>query len=155
MTPEMFWAKVNKHGPVVRKELGPCWLWTGGTDKNGYGNVKANGVSQRAHRYAFFLVFGHFPFPCGLHECDNPPCCNPAHIFEGTVSDNNKDAARKGRSNWPKGTERAWAKLTEEKVCSIRKRVAAGEVQRTLAKEYGVCPAIICEVVSRKRWSHI
>jgi hypothetical protein len=34
-----FWTKVDKAGPVVRHELGPCWLWTAGVFKRrgGYG----------------------------------------------------------------------------------------------------------------------
>jgi hypothetical protein len=155
MCPEMFWAKVDKQGPILRPELGPCWLWTGGKDKDGYGQTKVKGVCTRAHRYAFYLKHGHYPKPCGLHRCDTPPCCNPEHIFEGTVSDNNKDARHKGRSRWINGSQVYNAKLTEVEVKQLRKRVAAGEVQRTLAREYGVCPAIVCEIISRKRWSHI
>lgn len=29
---QRFWAKVDKNGPVVRPELGPCWIWTGNRD---------------------------------------------------------------------------------------------------------------------------
>lgn len=33
-----------------------------------------------------------------LHKCDNPPCWNPDHLFEGTQSDNRADSIAKGRS---------------------------------------------------------
>lgn len=31
------------------------------------------------------------------HTCDNPPCCNPMHLFEGTRLDNVHDMRAKGR----------------------------------------------------------
>ncbi|WP_407069879.1 HNH endonuclease family protein, partial [Loigolactobacillus coryniformis] len=39
---------------------------------------------------AFFLSGGVFPegkTHC-LHHCDNPPCCNPEHLFAGSNLDN-------------------------------------------------------------------
>ena len=150
-----FWSRVNTDGPIMKSWLTPCWLWTGYTDKDGYGIVKVKGKRYRAHRLAFFLTFGYYPDPCGLHECDNPPCCNPHHVFSGTVSDNNKDAAAKHRSKSLHGSHHPEAKLTESQVLMIRQRVANGEVQRSLAKEYAVSPSIVCDIVNKKRWTHV
>lgn len=47
------------------------------------------------------------------------------------------------------------AKLNEQDVHAIRARVAGGEVQRHLAAEYGVSVTTICNIVQRKRWSHL
>lgn len=89
-TPEKFWARVARSDG--------CWLWTGGTGPRGYGVVRYQGAAFRAHRLAWILTHG--PIPEGLfvcHHCDNPPCCNPAHLFLGTGADNMRDMANKRR----------------------------------------------------------
>jgi hypothetical protein len=73
-----------------------CIEWKGRTDKDGYGTIG----SRRAHRVAWEQTFG--PIPDGLqvlHKCDNPPCCNPDHLFLGTRTDNMNDKVRKGRQH--------------------------------------------------------
>lgn len=89
-----FWLLVDKRGPDE------CWPWAGGArSHNGYGEYgHASRGKVRAHRVAYELTHG--PIPDGLsicHHCDNPPCCNPAHLFAGTTLDNARDRAQKGR----------------------------------------------------------
>lgn len=93
-----FWTKVNKNGPTLQPALGPCWLWTAGTTKAGYGQAASAGLNRYAHRVSWRLTHG--PVPDGLwvlHKCDNPPCLNPAHLFLGTAKDNAMDREAKGR----------------------------------------------------------
>jgi hypothetical protein len=89
----------------VDRSGGPdaCWLWTrsrggrGGHERR-YGHLQVNGKLAYTHRLAYELAFG--PIPEGLlvlHRCDNPPCCNPAHLFVGTSADNTADRIAKGR----------------------------------------------------------
>lgn len=95
---ERFWNRVKKDGPVILEELGPCWMWIGKTNKDGYGKIKLNGKTKLVHRVSFCLT--HSEIPNGLmvlHKCDNPPCCNPAHLFTGTAADNANDRDFKGR----------------------------------------------------------
>lgn len=53
------------------------------------------------------------------------------------------------------GSARPWAKLTERAIVTIRERAARGDVQAHIARDYGVSPAAICEIVSRKKWPHV
>jgi len=88
---ERFWAKVDK--------TDSCWVWTGATLRRGYGQIRIPvKKAKQAHRLSWEIHNG--PIPDGMlvcHKCDNPPCVNPAHLFLGTQSDNNKDCVRKGR----------------------------------------------------------
>lgn len=89
---ERFWSKVDQScGPYA------CWPWTAARRSSGYGIVKA-GVAVGAHVVA--LSFAS-PRPRGahaLHHCDNPPCCNPLHLYWGSDHDNVGDRERRGRS---------------------------------------------------------
>ncbi len=92
--PDRLWPKVQ------RGEPGECWNWLGAKNGNGYGRIAAEtGRRVYPHRVAWELTNG--PIPAGLfacHSCDNPLCCNPAHIFIGTHTDNMRDMHAKGRN---------------------------------------------------------
>jgi hypothetical protein len=105
-----FWANVSKDGPVPEHEpeLGPCWPWTGPQDEAGYGlfhytEQTGRPKRTRAHRW----LLGHLrgkPLSRdvvgeedGCHRCDNPPCCNPAHLYVGTRKQNIGDAVERTR----------------------------------------------------------
>jgi hypothetical protein len=89
---------------LVRMPNG-CLEWTGGTDKDGYGRIYANGKHVLVHRLAWKLTHG--PIPQGLevcHHCDNPPCCDAEKcLFLGTHADNMADMKAKGHvRGWDK-----------------------------------------------------
>lgn len=94
-----FWAKVDKHGPMHPVLKTRCWVWTGGVTGTParYGVIKRNCKRILVHRYSFFLANGQWPEPMCCHHCDNPPCVNPEHLFEGTNDDNMADMVAKGR----------------------------------------------------------
>lgn len=89
---EWFWRSVDQSaGPDA------CWPWTGYRMASGYGRNR-HGYT---HRYALQLALGR-PLADGMeacHRCDNPPCCNPAHLFEGSRLANEQDKTAKGRRN--------------------------------------------------------
>ena len=93
---ERFWSK------VIKGSAGDCWHWTGAKLPKGYGKFSVGPRATRkiinAHRIAWELTNG--PIPEGiwvLHDCDNPSCCNPMHLYLGTNTDNVRDKVSKGR----------------------------------------------------------
>jgi hypothetical protein len=148
-----FWAYIDKSDPDG------CWPWTG-AKADGYGTYRFAGRMRKAHRLAWEQAFGPIPETvCVCHRCDNRPCVNPAHLFLGTVAENNQDRAAKGRSRGTfsvgqehpsaqrKGADHWCAKLTDEQVRAIRNRQR--EQQSILAEEFGVHPATISRIARR------
>ncbi len=89
-----FWSRVDRSGGSKA-----CWPWRGSSGGD-YGQFLApDGSAHKAHRLAYELTHGSTIMPglLACHHCDNPPCCNPAHIFIGTRQDNARDMHRKGR----------------------------------------------------------
>lgn len=86
-----------------------------------------------------------------MHTCDNPPCCNPAHLRCGTQKENIEDKYTKGREDPRSGGRNHMAKLTGQQVAEIRSRVAC-ERGVDLAREYGVSKATISEIKNRRHW---
>lgn len=144
-----FWARVDRSG-------GPdaCWPYQGNTQKGGYGRF----AQELTHRMAY--TYTHGTIPDGLwvlHRCDNRPCCNPQHLYVGTIQDNNADRVNRGRTakNPHYGEDNGLAKLTEDQVRAIRRERAAGVTLRELVERYGTTEANISSVARRKLWKHV
>lgn len=129
---------------VHRREPNECWPWLGSVDTNNYGLCYLGGTRDRAHRVAYVLANG----PIGrwsdrrslsvCHECDNPICCNPAHLFEGTDADNMADKIAKGRQ--PRGAAHHRSKLTSSQVQAVQQDTRP---VRVIAAELGVSAATV------------
>jgi hypothetical protein len=154
---ERLWAKIDIQGPHE------CWPWIGKSKTNfGYGRIAKTGRrngSVVAHRAVYELVNGHIdPDLQVLHSCDNPPCCNPAHLSQGTRLENQGQMVARGRHNPVHfiGTTNPMAVLTEDQVKEIRRRYIPRVVtQRQLAIEFGCSQQVISYIISRKLWSHL
>ena len=149
----LFWSKVK----ILPNG---CWEWQGYKVTEGYGRVKRrklkNDGSHRniaTHRYAYYLRHGKFPTDFACHTCDNPPCCNPDHLFDADNATNMKDMINKGRhSNGdPKGEKNPNSKLTSEQVTVI-KTLLPTRTNVSIAKEYGVHHATISAIRVGKTW---
>ena len=145
-----FWAKVRKSPQ--------CWEWQAVKSSSGHGMFWLDGKMRLAHRVSWEMSKSAIPPGlCVLHRCDNPPCVNPAHLFLGTVGDNNADRASKGRTRngGRQGVKNQMAKLNPRKVRQIRNHLARGTPQRAIAKLFGVRQGVVCGINLRKYWGHV
>jgi hypothetical protein len=147
-----FWKKVDVRGS------NDCWEWQGIRFPNGYGCIVIkNHKRALTHRVSYELLHG--PIPEGmliLHSCDNPPCCNPAHLRVGTTRDNIADSKGRGRANRARGVDAGQVKLTEADVKSIRSAYTPGIItMQAIAAQYGVSYSAVHGVISRATWKHI
>lgn len=145
---DRLWANIKKAGPD------DCWPWGASTNRDGYGSI---GDGQRrtilTHRAAYEDVSGPIPPGlCVLHRCDNPPCCNPRHLFLGTRADNAADRSAKGRGADRRGEKHWQVKLTEKQVLAIR---SANGPHRSIAAQYGIAYSTVGRIKQRKTWPHL
>jgi hypothetical protein len=137
---ERFLAKVDRRGPDE------CWPWQGAKLPAGYGKIGRGGRGEGwtlAHRVAYALAYGDPPDDrLILHSCDNPSCCNPAHLRVGSHTDNRVDFLMRGKRG-PR------ARLSTGEVKAIR------EDPRTyaaIARDHGIGGEAVGRVKRRKTW---
>jgi hypothetical protein len=80
-----------------------CWEWKKTRNGKGYGQIGIRvgdkTISKSVHRLVAGIVYGEIPqgmLVC--HHCDVRHCCNPEHLYIGSVLDNARDAKERGRS---------------------------------------------------------
>ena len=145
-----FARMVDRNGPTPkhRPDLGPCHVWTGARDPDGYGRVTVDAATQLATHVAWRIAHGHDTALCLLHHCDNPPCVKsiadsrgPAHLFEGTRPENTRDMVAKGRA-MPR-------KLGAEQVADVLASRARGETLMSIATRLGVSQSLVSLTAKR------
>jgi hypothetical protein len=112
---------------------------------------------------AYFLHYGNLPEGMMVcHTCDNPPCCNPSHLFLGTHSDNMQDSVRKKRSknvkNLPApmpGETHPNHILTAEQVIEIRKLISDGMTHKKIARLFSIGRSTVTGINSGRLWAYL
>lgn len=147
-----FWRHVDKNGPIPVHcpELGPCWIWTGRTSRNGYGLMAPTNEPGNwfAHRVSWLVHHGDWPVLNVCHHCDNPSCVRPSHLFEGTHGDNSADMVKKWR------VAKHLVKLTRQQVEEIRAYTDTDVGANTrIGLKYGVLGNTIRRVRKGESWA--
>ena len=141
---ERFWSKVKK--------TSGCWIWTAAKrgDKRVYGlfRIGAKEGNVAAHRFSYELKYGTIPIgKLVCHNCDNPSCVNPAHLFLGTHQDNAIDREKKKRSK-THGAQ----KLNARQARLIK---SSSLSQTKLAKKFKVSRTTIASIRKGKTWKSV
>ena len=157
---------------LLRRQIDPetdCWEWPGARTHFGYGLVRLpKSHVVVVHRYVYGVMVAPVPDDLKVcHTCDNPPCCNPAHLFLGTQSDNMRDCSAKDRlsrkyrdDHWTRkhgkglhrGSQHHSALLTEVDIPAIR---ADPRSCAKVGADYGVAGPTIDSIRSRRSWKHV
>ena len=152
MTPEKFWAKVDRSSDG-------CWPWTGRL-LDGHGTVSWCWRDVGAHRVAYAI--SHGPLLDGQvvrHTCDNPPCCRPDHLVVGTIADNNADMVERGRNATEqlvhRGATNVNAKLTDALVAELRAAWRGGESIKSIVRRTGLAVGTVHPMLHGKTWKHV
>lgn len=151
-----FWAKVQ------RADENSCWLWTAGTQSPGYGRFRiANkgNKSEYAHRVAYMLTTGIQLTKKDVlcHTCDNPPCCNPAHLIKGSHKTNAHDRDRKGRTailrmHAKLGGLRSTSRLSNVDIFNIRCMYAAGITPTKIGHCFNVSRGCVWRIATKQSY---
>ncbi len=140
-TETRFWSKVDRCG------IDDCWRWLASIGYHGYGRFRL-GTWQYAHRVSWILTNGDIPDSKHiLHKCNNPVCVNPKHLYAGSRCDNMHDALIAGTLCGHPSFKKLNANIWEE----ILDKYLGGQIQKDLAKEYGVTQSSISWIVTRPR----
>jgi len=147
---QRFWKKVQKRAP------NECWPVIAKWAR--YGNMRVPGQNKHVgiHRVAYTLFVGAIPDGMVvMHACDNPKCCNPAHLGVGTNLDNQRDMIAKGRklTGAARGSDSYKAVLNEDKVRYIKAHPELSNSE--LGVKFGVVSNTINAIRKGKSWEHI
>jgi DNA-directed RNA polymerase specialized sigma subunit len=107
------------------------------------------------HRFSWTIANGTIPAGMHvLHQCDNPACVRPDHLFLGDDEANRRDAIAKDRHS--RGTRNSKAKLNDDNVRWIHSAYTRGAFsQSQIAAMFGISQSLVCRILRRERWKHV
>lgn len=126
---------------------------------DGYAVVSLCRNRQSYIHYVHRIVLESFVGPCptGMQACHFPDRMRSnnsiANLRWGTWYDNYNDSVVHGTS--PKGSRNGMSKISDDNVRVLRKRNAAGESTRSLAKEFGVSQSTVSHAICGRLWKHV
>lgn len=141
---------------LARTESDECLLITGHKRR---ATAFLNGRAMNASRAAWIIVHGDPGLVNVNHTCNRgmDGCVNVRHMYLGTQQQNMQDMDDAGRrvNDQSRGSEHWNSRLTEAQVSDIRARASSGRrgTQAALAREYGLTPATISQIVLGRRRS--
>jgi hypothetical protein len=146
-----FWDCVRKGA------ASECWEWQRALRSDGYArfNFKTTRPTKCAlvHRISYALAHGSAPAGRLIcHRCDNRKCVNPAHLYCGSPSDNNRDRAERDRMNLPRGEQHPNTKFDVWDIICIR---ADPRKNPAIAQDYGCGRTTISAIKRRQNWGHV
>lgn len=146
-----FWSKVDMRTPQE------CWEWQASLTTSGYGRFKISSY-KTAHASRVALILGSKQEPHGLfalHTCDNPRCCNPAHLYWGTHADNMRDMHQRNRRTSPPqdGFRNRASKLDEAALATIVARLKDGWNNKQIAAVVPITHSTVSLIRLGRAWA--
>jgi hypothetical protein len=139
---------------IAALDIDECEEWPFYRDASGYGRVTIEGRMHFVHRLICARAHGAPPSQKhqAAHSCGNGHlgCVNPRHLRWATAKENVADRKRHGTQSY--GEDAPRAKLSERDVRRIRTWLAKGHSMPKLAREFGVSPSVVHDIVTGKSW---
>ena len=149
---------IKRFKSKIKIEPSGCWHFIGSTDADGYGMFWYNGRTGGAHRFSAYHLGGlDITKGCVCHQCDNPICVNPDHLFIASSQVNTADRHQKGRT--VKGSKVGTSVYNEQIIKSVKQaynsRPHYRGIVKDISKEFNVSYGVVWTVCKNKGWKHI
>lgn len=142
---------------------GDCWNWTSTLTTTGYPcmGIRGKRGGKKAHRLLFSILLNrdlnkkeHL-----CHNCDNPKCIRPSHLYIGSAKSNVDDMDRRGRRiNYWSGRNGPLASSVKYKEKDVRKAIelyAQGKLSMEIEEQTGIKRSTIFKIVKGQMWENL